>query len=290
MKVTTFVRAESFVYQAELNSDTAFQNALQHLDSIVDYLNDLEDPEVVYYSNEMFEQEVLPGMTVMDCYYIEEDDPLHDQKDLLQRTIGNMKPRDKTTEADQCIKLNFYPALSMGEETENIASDLPGYLTRRRELLITIAEIHEFSVFMKTCFADIVFSNNIENDMRDIHNFSTEKVRKAIVHDLAILNDEALSIYDELYPDLKKIYGTLNTKVLACSPESNHNESCLYFDFSYQPEGQPRQVKSVLCSPHTKLLRRDSDLRIYFTWRDKDIGPNKVLVGRIGRHPYSKFR
>lgn len=45
--------------------------------------------------------------------------------------------------------------------------------------------------------------------------------------------------------------------------------------------------KSVLCEPHLKLNRPDSDLRIYFQWKDEDVGKGeKVLVGRIGRHPY----
>ena len=49
--------------------------------------------------------------------------------------------------------------------------------------------------------------------------------------------------------------------------------------------------KEVLCEPHLKLIRRDSDLRIYFWWCDDKIGEGqKVLVGHIGRHPYWENR
>ena len=45
--------------------------------------------------------------------------------------------------------------------------------------------------------------------------------------------------------------------------------------------------KMVVCSPHLKLIRGGSNLRIYFEWCDKDVGNGeKVLIGRIGRHPY----
>lgn len=40
-------------------------------------------------------------------------------------------------------------------------------------------------------------------------------------------------------------------------------------------------------NPHTKLIRRDSDLRIYCYWKDERIADgSKVLIGRIGRHPW----
>lgn len=43
----------------------------------------------------------------------------------------------------------------------------------------------------------------------------------------------------------------------------------------------------IECSPHLKLIRKDSNLRIYFYWKDDRIGNGKkVLIGRIGRHPY----
>ena len=46
-------------------------------------------------------------------------------------------------------------------------------------------------------------------------------------------------------------------------------------------------IKDIGCSPHLKLIHPGSNLRIYFYWCDAVIGEGKkVLVGRIGRHPY----
>ncbi len=64
----------------------------------------------------------------------------------------------------------------------------------------------------------------------------------------------------------------------------------LWFPFTYIEllDGETvKREKAVLCEPHLKLIRRDSDLRIYFWWCDDKVGKGeKVLVGHIGRHPY----
>ena len=75
-----------------------------------------------------------------------------------------------------------------------------------------------------------------------------------------------------------------------CSGDPGHKEF-LKFPFSYsEKESDGREyvkVKKITCSPHMKLIRRDSNLRIYFFWFDEEIGKGeKVLVGHIGGHPY----
>lgn len=60
------------------------------------------------------------------------------------------------------------------------------------------------------------------------------------------------------------------------------------YEFSYEIEEKGKTIqrkKQIICHPHLKLIREDSDFRIYFMWKDKDVGRNEiVLVGRIGRH------
>ena len=81
----------------------------------------------------------------------------------------------------------------------------------------------------------------------------------------------------------------LSSMLLECSGDPKHRES-LFFPFTYYENLNginTAQEKKILCEPHLKLIRRDSDLRIYFQWCDDQVGKGeKVLVGRIGRHPY----
>ncbi|WP_295764119.1 hypothetical protein [uncultured Oscillibacter sp.] len=160
-------------------------------------------------------------------------------------------------------------------------------LLLREDILIKIKSYDGFSTFMKTCFPNIIFSEDIETGMRGITHFETVDVRKAIIHDLGVLNDEALEIYREYAPNTEKMCKVLGSKVLACSMDTSDHNQFLSFSFSYLHDNQDIQIKSVLCSPHTKLLRRDSNLRIYFSWKDSIVGKGeKVLVGHIGGHPY----
>ena len=47
--------------------------------------------------------------------------------------------------------------------------------------------------------------------------------------------------------------------------------------------------ESFSYQPHFKLIRDDSDLRVYFWWQDDEVGDGKkVLIGRVGRHPWRK--
>lgn len=76
-----------------------------------------------------------------------------------------------------------------------------------------------------------------------------------------------------------------------CATDPNHKRE-LYFEFSYEQEigGNIQEKKKwVECQPHFKLIRDDSDLRVYFQWKDDDVGNGeKVLIGRVGRHPWRK--
>ena len=89
--------------------------------------------------------------------------------------------------------------------------------------------------------------------------------------------------------NLKEAERILTSMLLECSDDPNHREH-LWFPFTYVEmlDGETvKREKAVLCEPHLKLIRRDSDLRIYFWWCDDKVGKGeKVLVGHIGRHPY----
>ena len=112
---------------------------------------------------------------------------------------------------------------------------------------------------------------------------------KEITDNLSVLDDEALKLYKEYHTNLKEAMNILTAKLIECSPDPAH-VSELLFPFMYEEQINGEDVareKMVVCSPHLKLIRRDSNLRIYFEWCDKDVGKGeKVLIGRIGRHPY----
>lgn len=102
---------------------------------------------------------------------------------------------------------------------------------------------------------------------------------------LSLLDKEALKIYQKWTPNTEKAMAKIQALTQReCSNDPNHKDTMI-FEF----ECDDKSVKNIECQPHLKLIRPDSDLRIYFYWRDSKVGNNeKVLVGRIGRHTWKK--
>lgn len=283
MNVKNYTVEESFVWHGQ--TDSEFIECVENLDSMVSYLQSIN--ECVYYSENLYNQEILQDTQILDFYSPSENFSLHDEKELFLRSLSMMRVLEEDEEFDAQIGLRFYPLSKEGFSQTDQAHNLHLYLCCRKGILIKIKSYDGFSTFMKTCFPNIIFSEDIETGMRGITHFETVDVRKAIIHDLGVLNDEALEIYREYAPNTEKMCKVLGSKVLACSMDTSDHNQFLSFSFSYLHDNQDIQIKSVLCSPHTKLLRRDSNLRIYFSWKDSIVGKGeKVLVGHIGGHPY----
>lgn len=124
--------------------------------------------------------------------------------------------------------------------------------------------------------------------MKHIVHFAdrTEEITKA----LGILNDYAVELYQQYSDHLEEAMRILSVRLQReCAPDPKHAEDLIFsFTYSEQTEGETiARTKDIECSPHLKLIHSGSDLRIYFYWCDAEISKgNKVLVGRIGRHPY----
>ena len=287
MRVKNSFVQKSFVWNRY--SDDDFKDAAKRLSDIVDYLRALGEP--VYGQSDLYYQEILQETPIYSFFERDEDDPLNDAKQMVILLLQGMSTDEDNETFDDQIGLQFYATEKPGEEPVRQSADLAQYFFQRRDILIGCISCQEFSSFMKTCFPDIIFAEDIEKGICGIPDFGHRSVREAIVHDLGVLNDEALDLYRKYHPDTSKMYQALETKVLACSIDTPKHNKHLHFSFSYINDAEKTQIKSVLCSPHTKLIRRDSNLRIYFAWQDADIGNGeKILVGRIGGHPYSKNR
>lgn len=287
MKIKNSFVQKSFVWNG--HSDSDFKDAARRLYDIVDYLRNLSEP--VYGQDDLYSQAILQDMPIYSFFERDEEDPFNDAKQLVILLLGGMSTDEDNETFDDQIGLQFYAVEVSEEEPTRQSADLTQYLSHRRDILTDCSDCREFSSFMTSCFPDIVFAEDIEKGIGDISDFGHRSVREVIVHDLCVLNDEALNLYREYHPDTNRMCQALETKVLACSIDTPKHNKHLCFSFSYIDDAENVQIKSVLCSPHTKLIRRNSNLRIYFAWQDADVGNGKkVLVGRIGGHPYSRYR
>jgi len=230
--------------------------------------------ERLYFNTEeLYIQEIMEGITLADWLWSnpwESDNK--EYRDMLLQVLT--KPAGKQEAAFSCdIDICFYPDGSNVSTKEQ-------YVDERRGLLSSVTDKGEFCEFMPSCFINCIYSTQIRSGLNSISSFETTTVE--IVKNLSVLNDEALDNYWKHKSNLLEAYKVLSSRLLECSPDAKHAQ---YLQFEFIDDDGNNVF--VECSPHVKLTRKDSDLRIYFYWRHDNIGRGqKILIGRIGTHPY----
>ena len=234
--------------------------------------------ESIHWTEDIWYMEIEEGVMLFEWLFSSNGEGSEDDRRRLQELLSkNTQITDKNAKPIT-ISLGTY---------DDLVSDLKTYIDARRDILKGISNPTEFESFMHSCFANSLFADDILSEMKKIADFSEHT--EEIVNNLSVLNDEAIGLYKKYHNNLKKAMDILASKLLACSPDPNHLKF-LNFKFSYLENIDGENVakyKEITCSPHLKLINKGSDLRIYFYWCDKDVGNGeKVLVGRIGSHPY----
>ena len=270
MKIQNKLLEDSFDYRNNTNN-CDLSECIISLDGVYIYISSI-DERLLFDWDCISSQEIETGVPLSDWLWSGSQVGKENLYRIMLAEILS-KPMAKQEACEGYIEVCLYPR-------EGCASTKKEYTDQRRDILSTIADKVEFCCFMRSCFIDSVFSRNIDAGFNTIQRFSVHA--SEIVKNLSVLNDEAYELYVKHKSNLKTAYDILTAKLLECSPDPD-NVKHLVFDFVDDNDG----VESVECSPHTKLIRKDSDLRIYFYWRHERIGGrSKVLIGWIGSHPY----
>lgn len=226
-----------------------------------------------------YDTEVEPGVSLCDWVFANLGTGTHDARSMLLYMIDSIKEYNAAGDGEIPISLGSY---------EECICTVDGYKEKRREFLAALTDVEEFAEFMESCFVNTVFSDHIVHSMRKIPKF--RECTKQIVFNLALLNDHAIEIYERHNFNASKAMKELSVRAIQCTGDPSHKEY-LKFPFSYFEDGNDNEqqcmIEEIECSPHMKLIRPDSNLRIYFYWFNDKIGDGeKVLVGHIGAHPY----
>ena len=271
MIVRNKVLEESFDYRNNSHG-SSIAECVVSIDEVYLYVSNVG--ERLYFDSEgIYSREIKEGISLADWLWANpQDGNEKEYKDMLAQVLTKPAAKDEDV-IDHVIDICFYP--------DGIhASTREQYVAKRREILAKIADKGEFCELMPSCFVDSVFSTQVKNGLNSISSFGINTVE--IVKNLSVLNDDAFSVYQEHKSNLSEAYKILSSKLLECSPDAK-NVQHLKFEF-IDDDGNRINVQ---CSPHLKLIREDSDLRIYFYWCHDNIGDGKkILIGRIGTHPY----
>lgn len=287
MQVDNFLLEESFAYTGEKENLSYRRDEIGELMKIVAYCQDEAVKEPLEYQEGLWEIYVQEGVTFTEWLYGGGAGSDEDRRRFLEAlSKKEMMPSNRANPAVEeqgrkgiDIALGEYPAC---------VSEVQGYVQKRREILSSIKNVLEYEAFMRSCFLNSCFADGILSEMKRISDFPdrSNEITKA----LGILNDNALELYRQYSEHLEEAMRILSVLLRReCAPDPKHAGDLLFsFTYSEQIEGKTvAKVKEIECSPHLKLLHPGSNLRIYFYWCDTAVGAGKkVLVGRIGRHPY----
>ena len=287
MQVINALIEQSFEYTAKKESLAVRRDEIGDLMEVIAYCQDDAVKEPLEYRETLWDMCVEEGITFTDWLYgggAGSDDDRRRMLEALSKKGLIESDRDWSVYEDSKLrKIN----ISLGGFPACV-SIVKEYVQERREILSSIKKVMDYEAFMQSCFINSRFAKGILSEMKHISNFSdnTKEITKA----LGVLNDYAVKLYQQYSNRLEEAMRILSAKLQReCAPDPKHAEELIFtFTYSENIEGDKvSRTKDVECSPHLKLLHPGSNLRIYFYWCDDAIEDGKkVLVGRIGRHPY----
>lgn len=279
MQINNKLIGESLAFTPDKKNMLVRTEEIGDLTEIDAYCADIK--EYITIDDTIWDQEVEEGILLSEWMYSGSGEGSEDDRARMQEFINRNSVGTRVSPADaKEVKV------SLGEYEDAVDNERQ-YIQKRRDILASISSVEEYREFMDSCFRNSCFADNILSEMKNIEKFSSHT--QEITDCLGLLNDEALKLYEEHRDNLKEAMAILTAKQIKCSPDHAHRDS-LIFPFTYyeEIEGEKCSVqKEIMCEPHLKLINKHSNLRIYFYWKDDQVGEGrKVLVGRIGRHPY----
>lgn len=278
--VDNYLQENSFSYDKANNTHYIGNrtNELLHLQEIVECCR-YNHEKMVCNLEDFYQEEVEPGVYLCDWLFTDMGTDNHDERELLLRMSDMFTEYQASGDGIISIALGSFPNSCCTKEE---------YFVQRRDFLIKMKRVEEYAEFMPSCFQNSVFADNIIGAMKKIPDF--QMYTAEITFNLSLLNDHAISIYEKNANDGIEAMKELSAHALECTGDPNHKEF-LKFPFTYEiktSSGETQKlIEEIACSPHMKLIQRNSDLRIYFYWYNEKIEEGKkVLIGRIGSHPY----
>lgn len=287
MQVINFLEEESFAHTNEKENLALRRDEIGDLMEIAAYCQNESVKEPLEYHETLWEAEVQKEVSFADWLYGNRGLGSEEDRRRLQEAFSKriFQPMEGGPVGETANRKVIRTALG---EFQNCVCKVEDYIKKRRDILGSVRNVTEYQEFMQSCFVNSCFADDILSEMKHITHFPdrTKELTKA----LGILNDEAVELYQQYCDRLEEAMKILTAHLQReCAPDPEHAEELL-FTFTYWEQLEGKSVpktKEVECSPHLKLLHAGSNLRIYFYWCDAVIGAGeKVLVGRIGRHPY----
>lgn len=280
MEIKNKLLADSLAFTDGTKNIFGRKNELEKLDEIIRFCRGIN--EKVWYDSNLMELPVAPQKTFSDALFTQNAVDSADVQRLL------LEIYERLSFCDDILSDDDDDIWCSCGKYEGAADTLSAYSKYRQNFLATIKKSEEYAEFMDSCFPNSIFSSGCKNEVRYIQHF--EKNVREITKCLSILDEFAIPLYAKYHDNLslaKKELQAMMPKTTVALQDPKHRKEVVFEFEDACGNGEKTATKLVECQPHVKLVRNDSDLRIYFYWRDLNIADGKkVLIGQIGRHAW----
>lgn len=160
--------------------------------------------------------------------------------------------------------------------------DLTTYYQKSAYYLANFSELFDWK---KKCFPELLFTEDSFGEKHMAFGNSSpdfKRLYRQTVCCLSTLNNKS----EELIPldnnqRILRLQAALSD--IQCSGKGSNENQKFKKKVFVMKDGQ-RCKYDISCTPHFKLVRGDTDYRIYFSWGDKKIKENAFIVVKVGEH------
>ena len=170
-------------------------------------------------------------------------------------------------------------------QTEN---DLTLCYQNCAHLLLNFSELFQWK---KKCFPKLLFTEDSFGNNQKAFSVSSSTTTYTTLYNQTV---ECLSVLnnntdDLLQLEISKRIEHLRAKLpnISCSGKGSNEKSTFTKNICIvikNKEGNKLINSHITCAPHFKLIRKDSDYRIYFSWGNKDTPQPAFIIAKIGKH------
>ena len=175
--------------------------------------------------------------------------------------------------------------LDLGEEEAAIHSkeELLKYYQDSAYELETFSDLFDWK---NRCFPNLLFTeDSFGNNHMAFHNASEPEYADLLsqtLQCLTVLNNDRIVYHameiSEALPSIQTVLSGISCTGKGGNETQKYKKKVLAVKIDSQTE------HTIPCHPHFKLIRGDSDYRIYFSWGNKDIKENTFIVVKVGSH------
>ena len=275
MRINNKIVSESFSVSESGNNISDNIEALRAISSLIEFCSQIGD--IISYDDELFYQVVDNDGTIFADWLYGNTSGL--EKDAIDYFSSLLRQKcTKEHDGDTTIEIGL-PC------NTKYVGRFEEYKQERCSIMEKLVDKSEFVDMAQKSFPNLLFSNTCFVNMKK-EMVGDTTVRRQMVKILAFLDKDQGNTYRSCNNDIELSLRSMESLVgITCATDPKHKDD-LMFDFTIQ-NSNAVATKKICCHIHFKILRDDSNYRLYFWWNDEKLdNKGKIPIGYIDGHPY----